>query len=261
MGIFFGLLLGVLILTYYLSWKPRPFKDFYLSNPLWFAHRGLKTEAGENTVAAFEQASQAGFPAWEVDVLSTADGEVVCSHNFDLERETDGFGYIDELNLVDLKKIKSRRGIKISGKLIPTLDQVLKIKPKETRLIVEIKTRKILDFKTAARVIRIIKNRKLQKYTIITSFNPLTIWFVKWVDRRLYTGLNLENIKYFWWANVVHPDCLNPSAELVTRSLIARAGKKKLPLNVWTVNSRPAIKWLLQLKVEGIITDRSEFVL
>ncbi|MEE8335835.1 MAG: glycerophosphodiester phosphodiesterase family protein [Candidatus Neomarinimicrobiota bacterium] len=258
--IFVGLVFLMAVIYHYNWWRPRPLTDYYLSKPLWFAHRGVKSQAPENTIAAFNQADKLGFQAWEVDVVSTADGQVVCSHNFDLERETDGFGYINELNLKNLKKIKAGKKGEGRGEPLPTLDQVLDIKPKAVRLIVEIKTRAILDFRTALRIIRIIKKRKLQKYTIITSFNPLTIWFVKLMDWKLFTGFNLENIKSLWYLNLIHPDCLNPAAELVTEDLFKLARIKNLPLNVWTVNTGPAVKWLAARGVDGIITDRPEFI-
>ena len=38
------------------------------------------------------------------------DGRIVCSHNHDLERETDGFGYVHEMGYDDLRRIDA--GIK-----------------------------------------------------------------------------------------------------------------------------------------------------
>ena len=56
--------------------------------------------------------------------------------------------------------------------------------------------------------------------------------------------------------NVVHPDCLHTIAELVSENLVIYAKQRGFSLNIWTVNTKPAIDWLINLKVDGIITDR-----
>ena len=53
------------------------------------SHRGVTVDAPENTIEAFMDAVNRGFRWIELDVLTTKDRALVCSHNFDLERETD----------------------------------------------------------------------------------------------------------------------------------------------------------------------------
>ena len=60
--------------------------------------------------------------------------------------------------------------------------------------------------------------------------------------------------------NVIHHDCLHPTAELVSENLVKFAKQKGLALNIWTVNTKPAIDWLIDLKVDGIITDQIEIL-
>ena len=67
------------------------------------SHRGLKSAAPENTLEALLAAVDSGFRWIEVDVMTTNDRAVVCSHNFDLERETDLFGYVHQSSLKDIK--------------------------------------------------------------------------------------------------------------------------------------------------------------
>ena len=64
------------------------------------SHRGLKSVAPENTTEAFLAAVDSGFNWVEVDVMTTSDRAIVCSHNFDLEKETIGRGYITELEYI-----------------------------------------------------------------------------------------------------------------------------------------------------------------
>ena len=63
------------------------FKD---PKPFFIAHRGFKNLFSENSMGAYLDAQAQGFQWIEIDVISTKDKEVICSHNFDLEMETVG---------------------------------------------------------------------------------------------------------------------------------------------------------------------------
>lgn len=250
-----------LVLHYLYGWKPEDWKTFYTTHPMWFAHRGDFTLAPENTLAAYERAIERGMPALELDVASTRDGYLVCSHNFDLERETDGFGYIHQLLYKELKRVKAGTAGSKHQEPLPLLEEVLNRLPQGLRINIEIKTYRIFDFKTALTIARLVKSKNLQERTIVSSFNPFSIWAVKRIDRTILTGLILESLDYFWMLNLVHPDCLHPTAELVNDKLLKFARNKGLAVNVWTVNTRPAVRWLVEKGVDGIITDRPEYVL
>ncbi len=59
--------------------------------------------------------------------------------------------------------------------------------------------------------------------------------------------------------HISRADFINPRSDLVTSSLLRFAGKKGMRINVWTVNTKPAIDWLIEQGVDGIITDRLEY--
>jgi len=71
--------------------------------PFACAHRGLSSETAENTLAAFGAAVAAGFPAVEMDLRTTADGEVVVLHDAGIERTTDGTGRVDSMTWRELQ--------------------------------------------------------------------------------------------------------------------------------------------------------------
>ena len=122
-----------------------------------YGHRGLLNKAPENTRLAYEAAVHAGLGGIELDVVQTKDGEIICSHNFDLERETNGFGYIYNKTWSDLKKlnIANNRGGEMEQ--IPTLTDVLEQLPINYIINIEIKTHKLLDISTATKVAKIIR--------------------------------------------------------------------------------------------------------
>ena len=54
---------------------------------IW-AHRGGRSLAAENTLAAVRKAKEAGADGWELDVQVTKDGEVILLHDLNLLRST-----------------------------------------------------------------------------------------------------------------------------------------------------------------------------
>ena len=255
----FFLFIGV-VLNHLFLWKPHNMTSFYDgNNPLWFAHSGASNAAPENTISAFNKAVKNGASGLEIDVISTLDGVLLCSHNFDLERETDCGGYIDELPYHSIKDANAALHWNSEKEGLPKLKEVLRIVPKHVRLNIEIKSRSFYDISAARDVVELVKGENFINRTIISSFNPFVIWYVKWINSQVLTGFLYNNLDYFFMINVVHPDCLHTTAELVSEGLMKFAKQRGLALNAWTVNTKPAIDWLIDLKVDGIITDQIEF--
>ena len=70
------------------------------------AHRGVTYFLPENTLLAFEYAIRNGADLIEIDVRQSADGEFVVMHDSTVERTTDGLGYVAELTLKELKRLR-----------------------------------------------------------------------------------------------------------------------------------------------------------
>jgi glycerophosphoryl diester phosphodiesterase len=238
------------LFLYRTLWRPKDCDHFYKTQPLFFAHRGAIHREPENTIRSFLAAVSAGLPAIEMDVMSTQDGAVVCSHNFDLERKTSGDGMIHELTFNDLKTQADE---------IPALEEVLRTIPEHIILNIEIKTRRLWDIKTTKETVRLIKKFNRTKTTILSSFNPLIILLAGILDRRIYTAFIVWDKKWMWLTDWIHPDLLHPEFGLVTTDLLRFANNKNMRLNVWTVNSKPAIELLKSIGIDGIITDRMIF--
>ena len=94
---FFLSLALLLILNHRFYWVSRLPKGAQIPGHVLISHRGLKLSAPENTVEAYIDAVKNGFSWIELDVISTKDKVLICSHNFDLESETEGRGYIHKL--------------------------------------------------------------------------------------------------------------------------------------------------------------------
>lgn len=104
-----AILLGLLLLKYRYIWSPRDTSILFRGRgkPLFVGHRGALFRGPENTLSAYRAALDAGLEALELDVVSTRDGEVVCSHNFDLERESDATGFINQITWDELQQVQT----------------------------------------------------------------------------------------------------------------------------------------------------------
>ncbi len=240
-------------------WRPTGTSHGDLKTPIFLGHRGAMHREPENTLPAYKSAVDAGMDGVEIDVMSTVDGEVVCSHNFDLERETDGWGYIDELTYADLGPV--RTGVRKAALTPAGLNELLEVTdrlPKSVFLNIEIKSIRPFDLRTGRQVAKWIKSGAIKQRVIVSSFNPFVVAAVKWVDSTITTGLIMETSQWFKTINWVHPDALHPTAELVDENLVRYAKERGLMVNVWTVNTGPAIQSLLNRNVDGIISDYPE---
>ena len=223
-----------------------------------YGHRGLLNKAPENTRLAYEAAVHAGLGGIELDVVQTKDGEIICSHNFDLERETNGFGYIYNKRWSDLKKLSVAPHRGGERGQIPMLTDVLDRLPIDYIINIEIKTHKLLDISTATKVARIIQSKNRHKTTLVSSFNPVSVRTVKCVDPEIKTGFLVEKRRMILFTPLSRADYLHPRADAFNNQMMDYCGRNRLGTNIWTVNSGPGIAFFRKRNVDGIITDHPE---
>ena len=146
--IIFLVITGLLIIFLFF-WKPAWISHFYKrKSPLFIAHRGLHTNEPENTTPAVKKAIKAGFLAVDLHTFTSLDKKIICSLNIDLERETEGRGFIDEKKYSELKKITYRPK---RNKNLPLLSEVFDYFGKEVLLIIDVKTKNMWDISPAIR--------------------------------------------------------------------------------------------------------------
>ncbi len=251
------LVLLIIIVSYFGYWRARGMWSFYTSNPMMIAHRGTTKNFPENTIEAYSESIKLGYGGIELDVLSSKDGILYCSHNHQLERETSAGGYINEMESSELDKIKTgAHSHPNNQKPMPRLENAIKQLPNNIRLNIEIKFLRPLDFSTISILRKMILKKQIQQSILISSFNPFIVFYARWFIPNIKTGYLVETIDMIKWMHLAHPDCLHPRADLLNNNLIDSCNKKNMSINVWTVNSLPAINYCNRLGVAGIITDR-----
>ena len=253
------LVLLIIIVSYFGYWRARGMGSFYTSNPMMIAHRGTTKNFPENTIEAYSESIKLGYGGIELDVLSSKDGILYCSHNHQLERETSEGGYINEMESSELDKIKTgAHSHPNNQKPMPRLENAIKQLPNNIRLNIEIKFLRPLDFSTISILRKMILKKQIQQSILISSFNPFIVFYARWFIPNIKTGYLVETIDMIKWMHLAHPDCLHPRADLLNNNLIDSCNKKNMSINAWTVNSESAINYCKHLGVAGIITDRAD---
>ena len=221
------------------------------------AHRGDSRFYPENTIGAFKEAIDGGFEWLELDIMTTADKQIICSHNFDLEKETDGRGLINEVDCNNIKEINTGKFSHPNNQQeIPLLKSVINKLPTLAKFNFEIKTKSAFDFDTATRLMRVIKDLSPGRY-MVSSFNPAVIVYFKIFYPKVPVGFLVKGWEWFWLVNWIHPTFINPRADMLTDDFFNFSKKRNLPILTWTIKNKVTLEWCEELQIQGIITDLS----
>ena len=256
MSVFLFSILTLLIIKHRFFWKAEK-TNLFPDGFKYMSHRGLKKKFPENTLKSIEEAQNSGFEWVELDLMTTKDSVVVCSHNFDLESETNGQGYIYNRSYDEIKFLSTGvRSHPTNTQRIPSFQKIVDNFSNNLKYNLEIKTKSIFDLGTVRALVRILKKNKL-RFFLISSFNPLVILYLKIFCKNIKTAFLVEGYKFLWIINWIHPNYLNPRADMVNEDLISHSKKHNYGLIVWTVNSDMGLNFCINKKVQSVITDRS----
>lgn len=233
--------------------------------PLILAHRGARTQAPENTLAAFRLAFEQGADGIELDVRLAADGEVVVFHDETLQRITGVPGRVNRRTLAELKSLDA--GVHFSpefrGERIPTLREVFS--SLDSRLVYDIELTDYHDLfgPLAERVVRLVKEFRLEERVLVTSFNPAALRAVRRIAPEFVCGL----IAFSGWKGALQRSLIGrmvtrqmivPHHSDVDREYLLRERRRQRKVITWTVNSPEEVRRLAEWRIDGIITDRPD---
>ena len=225
--------------------------------PLAFAHRGFSAVYPENTMPAFEAAIELGCRYLETDVLATSDGIPVIFHDELLERVSNEEGPVAARSWGLLRRVRLGE-----GESIPCLAELLdawpsvhvNIDPKSDEVLAPLLS--VLDeFNAWDRVCvgsfsgrRLKRLRQMAGSKLCTSAGPSEV--TRMVLGKL--GLPAVGVK----ANCLQVPVRRHGVRIVDASFLKTCGHHGLPVHVWTINRRADMEELLDLGVDGIMTDR-----
>ena len=221
-----------------------------------FAHRGASGHEPENTLAAVEKAIELGADWIEVDVHAV-EGELIAIHDEQLERTTNGTGYIRDKSLAHLRSLDAGK-----GQRIPTLREVLDSVNRRAGINVELK-----GPKTAGLAVSMIEEYVRERHWnyeqfIVSSFNRRQLRKIRNLNPLIRIGILIDRPRrhYAIFAKRYDAYSVHAHINLASARFIARAHELGLKAFVYTVNSTEEIDRLQALGVDGIFTDFPERV-
>jgi glycerophosphoryl diester phosphodiesterase len=255
--------------------RPIPNHPYFKSDDfLVIAHRGGRSLGPENTVYTFKQATELGADVLEMDLQTSSDGALVILHDREVDRTTNGKGAVDSFTLSELKKLdaafrwspnnSSNFPLRNRGITIPTLTEVFKAFP-GTRMNLEIKSSQVNTIQDLCRSIR--ENGMSQK-VLIACFDAGKLGEFRSVCPEVATSAGASEAVIFYWLQWAHLEsAYSPNAQamqipeaygeyrIATRRFIDAAHARNMRVHVWTVNDSVAMQRLIDLNVDGIMTD------
>ncbi|QYH36237.1 glycerophosphodiester phosphodiesterase [Salinibacterium sp. M195] len=243
-------------------------KSSYLSpaSPRVLAHRGLALDAPENTMLAFAKAVAIGAQYIETDVHASLDGVSVVAHDPSLLRVAGRDIKVEQLTMAELRRIDLGE-----GQGFCSLAEALDAFP-ETRFNIDVKSRGAV-----APTARTIREAKAIERVLVTSFDE---------KRRAATAAQLPGVassasaRQFLLALMSAKTGVSPAMRraltglvalqvpekalglrVTTQRVIQRVHALGLEMHVWTINEPQRMRHLLDLGVDGIVTDRADLAL
>jgi glycerophosphoryl diester phosphodiesterase len=231
-----------------------PFLDW--DGPIPVAHRGGAAEQPENTMTAFSAAVALGYRYVETDVHATADGVLVAFHDDRLDRVTDRTGLIAELPWSTVREAR------VDGREpIPPLEDLLGAFP-GARINIDAKADASVDplvdvLRRTDAVDRVcvaaFDDARIARLVaalpgVCASMGPRQLVRLMGAAQRLPVGS--------FTGQCAQVPVRRGPVTVVTPRFVAAAHARGIHVHVWTIDDADEMRRLLDLGVDGIMTDR-----
>lgn len=228
------------------------------ATPLVIGHRGAKGHVAENTLPSIKKAMDLGVDGIEIDVFRCASGELVVFHDKTLEKLTNASGYVEDLTLDSLRKVK------VLGNFnIPTLQEALDLISAKVFLNIELKGTQTAVLTHELLTPYLESGQWTTDKLMISSFN--------WEELELFYDVNKEipiavlteadPLDAIPVAKQLQAKAINPNFRALNQKNVNKIKSENLRIYPWTVNNPADIQNMIELGVDGIITDFPERVL
>lgn len=278
---FIKALLGLALISFiiygilYALARPIPHHPYFEpAKFLVIAHRGGRSLGPENTIYTFKRAIEKGADVLEMDLQTTADGQLVVLHDRNVNRTTNGKGAVDGFSLSELKKLdagfrwsphnSNTFPLRNKGITIPTLADVFQALP-DTRMNIEIKSSQVNTIQDLCRVIR---EHGMAEKVMVACFDSGKLGEFRSVCPEVATSAGAsEAVLFYWLQRAQLESAYSPSAQalqipeayrdrrITTSRFLDAAHARNMRVHVWTVNDTESMQRLIALGVDGIMTD------
>jgi len=238
--------------------------QLYAQNTMYIAHRGASYDAPENTLAAVKLAWDKNADAVEIDVHLSKDNRIMVIHDKDTKRTSGEKLVVKNTNSDELRKmdVGGFKGSDFMGEKIPFLEEVVETIPAGKKLFIEIKCgTEVLPF-----LKDLVEKSSKKEQLIIIGFdfevvekaknlipNVPVYWLhvnvvgeydKKWIEKAKQAGLDGLNFRF----------------KGITSGYAKAVHKAGLKIFTWTVDDPKEAKRLIELGIDGIATNRPEWL-
>lgn len=228
--------------------------------PLLFAHRGLRSDYPENTMAAFTACRTYGIPGIELDVHITLDGKVVVIHDNNLLRVANNPIIVEESTYAELLHLDvgSHQDPSFHKERIPLLEDVLQEFGRSTYFDIELKNGVATDRGLAQATAEILHKTAPAMPVLISSFNPLELRRFRAVMPGIATAAIYSNDQEVPW--YLRSGLGRIAGKADGYKLHCDLSEHRLKHNrswtlPWTINDRSLGRQLLQNGAIGLVSD------
>lgn len=230
--------------------------------PLIIAHRGETGVAPENTLPAFHRALDEGADGVELDVRLTRDDKLIVFHDRSLERTSDGHGLVDHFTLDELRSLDvgSWFSPAFNDERPPTLDQVFESLPRDYLLNVEMKV-VVKGMKLIAQLVAAaIARHQRWASTLVSSFNPLALYYLRRIEPRLARGYIWSRqhpwpIRARFLSPLVQPHWYDPAHDSYSARLHRRFHRQRQRVLAWDQDFDGDLELMGSLRLDAVVTD------
>jgi glycerophosphoryl diester phosphodiesterase len=225
------------------------------------AHRGgwlrLEDRPRENTWYAFAQAVAEGYRYLETDVHTTADGQLIAFHDSELGRVTDASGPVSSYSWADLADVR------VGGSDPISLIEELLVEFSGTNFNIDLK-----DDATAELLPAVLARAGAEHRVCVASFSTARLRRFRKLAPNVLTATTPAEIAWLGAgfglrrfrcgsgvAMQVPVRVVKQRVPLVRPDVIAAAHRVGIAVHVWTIDSRAEMERLIELGVDGIVTN------
>ncbi|MES2803163.1 MAG: glycerophosphodiester phosphodiesterase [Bdellovibrionota bacterium] len=237
------------ILKYFYSLKSETFRP-----PRLQCHRGYWVDGlAQNSLAALKKAYELNFKMSEFDIRITKDSKVILFH--------DDFIGSKKVSDMTLKEVNKHH-------VVDSFEDAMKwfssLKKDSYHLNIEIKSKFVRNRRLEKKVLELILKYKVQDRVLISSFNPLSLYYFRKnqpsILRALLLTYNNEHGNNFVVKSQVlnvlaHPHFLHLDEKYWSHKRYKSLLKSGIPVVLWTCNDLGKVKKYFSQGIYGVISD------
>jgi glycerophosphoryl diester phosphodiesterase len=238
------------------------FASLHPDRPVVIAHRGASAIAPENTLAAIQAAAELGAVAVEFDLHASKDGGLVVMHDSTLARTTNGRGRVAHRTVQELQQLDAGSWFSpdFASEVVPTLFEALENVGTTMIACIEVKTPAV----SMAKIVDAVSRAEQMDNVVIFSFSPKQVSAAKRAMPSVPALLlvDIEPWNRYSTTDLIakakesQADLLGLDHKGVTAPLVEGLHQSGIPVFVYTVDSDAEVKRMVDIGVDGIISNR-----